>query len=109
MKATKRLLIVVALIVFVAVGISLLFTYSDLRYLTDGEKGVPRQEVEDFWGRRVPLSFGFGTLAIVVVLGLMRSSAQEDAEERRGFTGGSRDDRRAGSAVVGNLHRRLTP
>jgi hypothetical protein len=79
MKPTTRLTIFVLLVTLASLGFSLLLTQTRLHYLTDGLKGVPRPEVEDFWRRQVPLAFGVGSLAIVVILGLLRSNRRSEA------------------------------
>jgi hypothetical protein len=81
MKTPARLLIVVGVIVLVAVGFSLLFSHTKLHYLADAEKGVPRPEVEDFWSLQVPLALGLGGIAVVVILGLLRSAGKKARHE----------------------------
>jgi len=70
---SRRFSIIVLLIVFLSIGISCVFSFSVFRYLADGERGLRRIEVQEFWGRQVPIALGLGGIAAAAIIYLARS------------------------------------
>ena len=74
MKSTAWLPILVLVAVVLATGFSWWFSSPDREYLYDGERGLARPEVADWWTIRVPVAFAVGLIACGTLIVLLRSA-----------------------------------
>lgn len=81
MKISTRIIAITGVVVLFVIGLSLLVTYSDFRYLLDGERGLERPEMEELWRFRLPLTFGIGALVAATLIGLLRAARARQKDE----------------------------
>ena len=63
----------ILLIVVLAVGWQMLASNPEWSYIYDGERGVVRNEVQDYWAFRVPRVVGFGSVIALLVIAAVRA------------------------------------
>jgi len=74
MRSLAWLSVVILVAVVLSVAFSWFLSSPDRYYLFDGERGITRPEVADWWRIRVPVAFALGTITCGLLIVLLRTA-----------------------------------
>ncbi|MDH3525670.1 MAG: hypothetical protein OES32_19025 [Acidobacteriota bacterium] len=78
MRSTGWLPVAILCVTVLAIGFSWFSSEPDRAYLFDGDRGLPRPEVREWWAYLLPAAVSAGAIAIIVLLAALRSLRRGD-------------------------------
>lgn len=78
MKSTSWIPLTILVLVVLSIGFSWYLTEPDREYLFDGERGLPRSEVRNWWTYKLPVTVSVGLIATLISLTGLRSLRSGD-------------------------------